>query len=112
MSAAIRALAGAINMALNDNFKYVKRVKDGILIEVKAKPGSPYPKLYFKEGRLILELQSPPEDNKANKEAIKYLGDLFSCEVEIAYGYKTSHKGFLIKASGDKVESVVNRLCS
>ncbi|MBI4163868.1 MAG: YggU family protein [Candidatus Aenigmarchaeota archaeon] len=74
----------------------IKQVKDGVLLEVRVKTNSNQTMLYKKEEKIILELQSPPEDNKANIEALKYLKKRFGCDVSLIQGQKSKNKMFLL----------------
>ncbi len=85
----------------------LKQVKEGVLLEVRVKTNSNQSNLYRKDGNLILELQSPPKDNKANIEAIKYLTKLFGCEASISHGPKSKNKTFLLKCAAVHAKSKI-----
>ncbi len=85
----------------------IRKVKDGVLLEVGVKPNSDQTSLYKKDDKLILELQSPPEDNKANIEALKFLKKLFGCEVSLVRGNKSKDKIFLVQDTIGKVEKLI-----
>ena len=87
-----------------------KQVKGGVLLEVRVKPNSNLTMLYKKDDNLLLELQSPPEDNKANIEALKYLKRLFGCEVALVHGQKSKIKNFLLKTEVKKIEQTIMAL--
>lgn len=88
----------------------LKQTKGGVLLEVKVRPNSNQTELYKKDDALILELQSPPEDNKANIEAIKYLKKLFGCEVALVHGQKSKIKNLLLKTEAKKIEQIIMAL--
>ena len=88
----------------------LKQVKDGVLLEVRAKPNSNQTRLYKKEEKIVLELQSTPEDNKANIEAIKYLKKLFGCETRLVSGLKSKNKIFLINSNKIVIEENLKAL--
>ena len=78
--------------------------KEGVLIEVRVKPNAKSFALYEKEGRLILEVTSPPQEGKANAEIVKGLKRLFGRDVEIVRGFKGRDKSILIRDA--KVEEI------
>ncbi|HLD42305.1 MAG TPA: DUF167 domain-containing protein [archaeon] len=82
----------------------MRQVKGGVLLEIKVKPNSNQTRLFRKDEGFILELKSPPENNKANIEAIRYLESLFGKEVRIIRGFKSKNKVFLL--TGLKEEHV------
>ncbi len=75
----------------------LRQVKDGTILDVRAKTGSNQTSLYKKNDILFIELQNPPENNKANIEAVKYLRSIFNSEVSIIKGLKSKNKTFLIR---------------
>ena len=75
----------------------VKEADEGIILEIKAKPNSPATKLYKKEDRFILEIESEPENNKANLEIIKFFRKLSGHDVKILKGLKSKNKTILIE---------------
>ena len=76
----------------------IREVNNGVILEIKVKTNSPESKLYKKDSQLILEIQSPPENNKANMEIMKELGRLFNSQVKILSGFKSKNKVLLIKS--------------
>jgi len=82
----------------------LREVKDGVVIGVKAKPNSNQTIIYWKGDNFVLDIQSHPENNKANLEAINYLKGLFGCEVFLLRGAKLRNKVFLLK--GIKIDNM------
>ena len=79
-------------------------MKDGVVIGVKVKPNSNQAAICEKGDNFVLDIQSQPENNKANLEAINYLKGLFGCEVFLLRGAKSRNKVFLLK--GIKLDNI------
>jgi len=85
----------------------IKQTENGVLIEVRAKPNSRSFGLFRRDGRLILEVTSPPQEGKANLEIVRGLKRLLGRDVEIVRGLKGKDKLILVKDS--TVEYVLSR---
>ena len=74
----------------------IKKIGNGLTIEVKVKPNSPKFKIEKKNGNIIIHCKSLPEDNKANREIIKRLERLTNREVRIVKGLTSKKKSIVI----------------
>lgn len=93
-----------------------------IFLYLKVKAGakknhiSPSPHhLYIVEDKeyLIIHIQSPPIDGKANKMIIAFLSDLLSIpksQIKIISGLKSSFKALSINSEKNKVSNLQNKL--
>ena len=82
----------------------MKQTGEGVLIEVRVKTNAKSFALYEKDGKLILEVTSPPQEGKANLEIVKGLKKLFGRDVEILRGFKGRDKTILIR--GARLEEI------
>ena len=86
----------------------IRETADGVLLEIKVKPGSRRFALYEKDGKLILEVTSPPHEGKANLEIVKGLKRLLGKDVEIVSGFKAKDKVILVRgANKEDVEKTL-----
>lgn len=86
----------------------IRQTGNGVLIEVRVKPNSKRFALTRKDGQLVLEVTSPPQEGKANLEIVKCLKRLFGKDVEIVRGLKGKGKVILIK--GAKISDIHSHL--
>lgn len=89
---------------------HVKEVRGGVLLSVRVRPGSREFRLKASVDALLLDVTNLPVKGKVNREIIKELGRLFSCEVEIVKGFKSRGKLVLLRGLG--VEDVEKTLSS
>ncbi len=66
------------------------KFKKGAIYEITVKPGSSRQGL--DEDRMVLYLYSPPVDNKANMELIKFFKKKYKLRVEILKGHTSRKK--------------------
>ncbi len=62
------------------------------LISLRVQPNAGRTELKEENGRLKLFLHSPPENNKANKELVKFFKKEYNLKVEIISGLKSRDK--------------------
>ncbi|MBD3155124.1 MAG: hypothetical protein GF368_00530 [Candidatus Aenigmarchaeota archaeon] len=74
----------------------IKPLQNGIMVTIKVKPNSPKFKIEREKNRIIVNCQSPPEDNQANKEIIKELENLTRRKVKIVRGLTSKKKSIII----------------
>ncbi len=72
---------------------------DGVLLELKARPGSGRFALRAGKDGLVAALRSPPEGGKANRELAKELGRVFDCTAELVSGEKARKKVVLLRGA-------------
>jgi uncharacterized protein (TIGR00251 family) len=81
----------------------IRETADGVLMEVRVRPNARRFALSRKDGQLVLEVTSPPQEGKANMEIVKGLRRLFGKDVEIVSGLKSKSKMILVRNT-DKEE--------
>ena len=86
------------------------------MINVCVKPNSDTFRVYMKNEKIIAELTSPPEQNKANAELIKHLKKIFEKNVKILRGFKSKDKVILIEGLSDeevklKLKRIQDKAC-
>ncbi len=86
-----------------------KKTLDGILIEAKIKTGCSSFSIKNVDGKIFIEVLSPPVEGKANKEIIKELRKLFKSEAQIVKGLKSKDKVILIKGNPDEIEKIIKQ---
>ena len=67
---------------------------NGIIIKVMVKPNSPKFSIHSNNK---LEVKSPPERGRANREIINNLRRITGCDIEIISGLTSKRKTILIK---------------
>lgn len=77
----------------------IRQTDDGVVIEVRVRPNSKRFALIEKDGKLVLEVTSPPQEGKANLEIVKGLKRLFGKDVEILRGLRGREKLVLIRGA-------------
>ena len=55
---------------MNKIKEFVKETDQGIILSIKVQPGSKYTSIYLDDGEIVLKLNEPPIDGKANKGVI------------------------------------------
>ncbi len=89
----------------------MKQSKEGILLNIRAHPGSSKKKVETSSQRIDIYMNSPAEKGKANKEAMSVLAKALAIPVssiEIVRGEKSRNKTVLIK--GLDLENAKSRL--
>jgi len=61
-------------------------------IKIKVKPNCREQNIEMEEDYYIVKLKSPAENNKANKELVKFLAKYFGKEVRIKSGFTSRNK--------------------
>lgn len=74
----------------------VKSLQNGIMVTIKVRPNSPEFKIEKEENRIIINCQSPPENNEANREIIKELKKLTGKKIKIIRGLTSKKKSIII----------------
>lgn len=86
----------------------LRETPEGVLIEVRVRTNANRFALALKEGRLILEVTSPPREGEANAEIVKELKRATKKDVEIVSGFKSKDKVLLIRgAKAAGVERII-----
>jgi uncharacterized protein (TIGR00251 family) len=75
----------------------IQETPEGLIVQVKVKPGSGGFRLTQQGENLVLELRSPPREGQANQEIMTELPKLLRCEVKILRGSRSSSKLLLLK---------------
>ena len=87
----------------------IQETDQGIIVSVKAKPGSGRFRLSRSGEDIVLELTSPPREGKANQEIMKELPGLLRCEVQILRGSQSKKKLLLLKGiNKEEFEAVLD----
>lgn len=84
----------------------IRETADGVLMEVRVKPNSRRFALSRKDGQLVLEVTSPPQEGKANMEIVKGLRKLLGKDVAIVRGLKGREKTILLR--GAKLKEIIS----
>jgi uncharacterized protein (TIGR00251 family) len=71
--------------------------KDGTIIEIFVKPGSPKFDIKIDGDEILIFSTEEPVKGKVNKEIIKELSKLFQAKVELISGVTSKQKQLLIK---------------
>ncbi len=81
------------------------------IIEVKVVPSSKKFKIVMDDSkeRIKIYLTEPPEKNKANKELLKKLKNIFKCEVKLLRGHTSSKKVIEIDKDCSSVFELLSR---
>lgn len=74
-------------------------------INVKVHPRSKRVKLAFGD-RLDVYLTEPAQDNRANKQLLSVLSNVFKCDASIVHGFKSSSKTVLLDLSEDEFSEI------
>jgi uncharacterized protein (TIGR00251 family) len=77
----------------------IKETKDGSLLAIFVKPNQPKFKIELDSTKIMIYATKKPENGKVNKEIIRELTKLFHAQVELASGFKSKQKQFLIKGA-------------
>jgi uncharacterized protein (TIGR00251 family) len=77
----------------------IKQTENGVIIGARIKPNSKRFALTRKNGRIIIEVISPPHEGKANVEVVKELKRMFKREVEIMKGLRSKDKVILVRGA-------------
>jgi hypothetical protein len=75
----------------------IDEVKDGVILEVKAKPNSKESKIVVEEEEIVVFCVEKPVKGKVNKEIIKQFSKLFHNRVELVSGFTSRQKRLLIR---------------
>ncbi|MEW6036224.1 MAG: DUF167 domain-containing protein [Candidatus Micrarchaeota archaeon] len=70
-----------------------------MIVEVSVRPGARRFSLASKGGRLVAELESEPENNKANIELVSGLSKLLGKPVRLIAGHKARRKKLSVDIS-------------
>ena len=89
-----------------------KEVENGILLQVRVKPNAKKFSVKLKDGRIVVELKSPPVEGKANDEMIRELSGFLGKPVRLIKGHKSRHKTLLIPATAAEIQSRLNHIAS
>jgi uncharacterized protein (TIGR00251 family) len=89
----------------------VRETPEGVLLEVRVKPNSDRFSLSRREGRLVLEVASPPREGEANTEIVKGLKRLFRKDIEIVRGLKGKDKVILVRdGKASEMEKAIEQI--
>lgn len=73
----------------------------GVIITFKVKPNAASEKLWLNQDEIILSVNAPALDNKANMRVMELLAEIFSVpksKIEMLSGYRSRLKRVLIRA--------------
>jgi uncharacterized protein (TIGR00251 family) len=89
---------------------FVKNKNGSVTIKVKVIPNSPENRIKGFIGDVLkVKINAPPEDNKANKELVRFLAGFFNVkksEVEIISGMKSREKTIKIKDENNVLQKL------
>lgn len=92
----------------------MREVGSGVVIECEVKANSRSPYVSFSEETLYISVSSAPVDNRANKEVIQSICEIFSIKktsVSIISGSKSKFKSILLSGvDKKKIEDVLQSL--
>ncbi|HPD19338.1 MAG: YggU family protein [Candidatus Goldbacteria bacterium] len=84
---------------------FVKNKNGSITLKIKVIPNSPETCIKTFTGDVLrVKINAPPEDNRANKELVRYLAEFFNVKksnVEIIKGMKSREKAIKIKTDDE-----------
>jgi hypothetical protein len=75
----------------------IRKIKEGIILDVEIKPRSNSFRLLIDHDRIIISCSEEPVKGKVNKELIKELSRLLKKEVSIISGFSRKHKRLLVR---------------
>ncbi len=81
-----------------------------MIIDVSVRPGARRFSLSSKDGRLVAELESEPENNKANIELVSQLSKLLGNPVRLIAGHKARRKKLSVDISAAEWVEFLARL--
>jgi len=88
----------------------IRQVQNGVILEIKARPGSGGFSVKLGKDEITVTTKSPPEGGKANQEIVKNLMKILRRDVRIIRGLKSRHKEiFVAGASTQEVEILLTR---
>ena len=92
----------------------IRKVSGGVVLNLEVKPGSPFNKTVFKDGKeIIIYLKNPPVQSKANRELVKTLSKALKVsrdKIRIVKGIASKSKSVLIE--GLSVEETLEKLAT
>jgi uncharacterized protein (TIGR00251 family) len=74
----------------------MKETNEGLVFGARIKTGSKRFALYEKSGLIMIDVTSPPKENRANMEIIRELKRVFSQDVRILRGLSSREKLILV----------------
>jgi len=77
----------------------IKGTKDGVIITVFVKPGSPKFKIKLDSDDILVNCTEEPVKGRVNKELIKEFSGLFHLQVEIIFGATSRQKKLFVKGA-------------
>jgi uncharacterized protein len=82
--------------------------KDGTVIEVYVKPGSPKFEVAIEGDEIVVRCTEEPEKGKANKEIMKHFSKLFHAKVDLVSGAASRQKRLLLHGlSRHEIEKIL-----
>jgi len=88
----------------------IRQVQNGVILDVKVRPGSGGFSVKLEKGEITVTTKSPPEGGKANQEIVKGLMKILRRDVRILHGLQSRHKEiFVAGASTQEVEILLGR---
>ncbi len=86
----------------------VVQTKEGVMLEIHAKPGSSNFRIFVDNWGLALSCTEEPVRGKVNKEIVKELSKLFHRKVELVSGFSSRQKRVLVVgAEKNEVERIL-----
>jgi uncharacterized protein (TIGR00251 family) len=77
----------------------IQETSSGVLLAVRINPASGMFRLHEKSGRLMIDVNSKPEKDMANREILMNLGKMFGTDIRIVKGHKSRDKIILVKGA-------------
>jgi len=78
----------------------INETKDGVIITIFVKPNSFKFKIEFDGEKIVAHCTEEPVKGKVNKEIIKEFTKLLHAKVELASGFTSKEKQFVVKGIG------------
>ncbi len=75
----------------------LKKIEDGVVIEVFVKPNSKSFKITFEDDEIVVFCTEQPVKGKVNKELVKEFSRLFHAKVELVSGVNSKQKRLVIQ---------------
>ena len=76
----------------------LKKSRDGLLLEIRAKTNSGCFEIFEKDGAVVVKIKGRPIEGEANLEIVKNFRKILGCEVDLVSGFKSKDKVLLIRS--------------
>jgi uncharacterized protein (TIGR00251 family) len=85
----------------------IQEIPQGTILSIKVKPNSSRFGFLVSGDDAVLELRSPPKEDRANQEILRELPKLLRCDVQILRGSHSKRKLILLKGISQKELRIV-----